>query len=444
LKFRVRNLTRGALLGDSVDIADTSAKRKTGLLKHQGLNPGHGLWIVPCESIHTFFMKFAIDVVYVDRTYRVRKVVPNLGPWKMSICLPAHSVLELPPGTIGQTRTQKGDQLEFEPDTGVPVGPSPIVMGCVCLLALILSSCAGHQAITARSPSVIDRQIVNAVDAGDGDYELKALRAKVDSNPQDLTARLELALRYQKLGFPEIAIEHLRLACERAPASDEARIELAKMLRNAGRPAEAAALLTDYTAKHEAGAQVWAWLGLLRDDAGDWKSGEAAHRKALALEPGHDDLHNNLGYCLLKQGREKEAAEEFRAALRINPHSVIARNNLGTSLSGTPAEAVNHLQSVTDPASAHNNLAVAYIEAGKYAEARKEIELALSYNRQHSEALSNLLLISRLDGRAAEVKAPVRAEGRWARMVSTWRRLRGNSGSDGRNTDGSGSVVASR
>ncbi len=113
MKYQVRNATRGSLLGDSIDIADDSAKRNTGLLKHRGLDRGHGLWIVPCEGIHTFFMKFAIDVVYVDRKDRVRKVVRALGPWKLSFCLPARSVIELPPGVIDETQTQKGDQLEF-------------------------------------------------------------------------------------------------------------------------------------------------------------------------------------------------------------------------------------------------------------------------------------------------------------------------------------------
>ncbi len=114
LKFHVRNVTRGTLLGDSIDTADTSATRKTGLLKTSVLEAGQGLWIVPCEGIHTFFMKFAIDVVYIDRERRVRKVVHNLVPWRLSMCLPAHSVLELPVGAIEGTGTRKGDQLDFE------------------------------------------------------------------------------------------------------------------------------------------------------------------------------------------------------------------------------------------------------------------------------------------------------------------------------------------
>ena len=166
---------------------------------------------------------------------------------------------------------------------------------------------------------------MNAVDAGDGDYGIRTLRAKLDADPKDLKSRLELAGRYRDLGFPEVAIEHCRLACERAPDSEEAHLALAKLLRGQGRSDEAARMLGEFAAKRENGAQVWAWLGLLRDDAGDWKSGEEAHRKALALAPDRDDLHNNLGYCLLRQGQEEEAAAEFGAALRLNKNSVVAR-----------------------------------------------------------------------------------------------------------------------
>jgi uncharacterized membrane protein (UPF0127 family) len=110
----VRNQTRGTVLGREVELADTSAKRRTGLLKHTRLEPGTGLWIVPCESVHTFFMKFAIDLIYVDRGNKVRKVRHAVPPWRLSVCLSAHSILELPAGTARQTGTSAGDQLEFE------------------------------------------------------------------------------------------------------------------------------------------------------------------------------------------------------------------------------------------------------------------------------------------------------------------------------------------
>jgi uncharacterized protein len=111
LKVLVRNQTRGTVLGDAIDLADTSEKRR---LKHNHLDPGAGLWIVPCESVHTFFMKFTIDLVYVDRKHKVRKVRHSVPAWRLSACLTAHSILELPPGTAQQTGTQAGDQLEIE------------------------------------------------------------------------------------------------------------------------------------------------------------------------------------------------------------------------------------------------------------------------------------------------------------------------------------------
>lgn len=110
----MRNITRGVVLADSADLADTSEKRRTGLLKHTELKSGEGLWIVPCESVHSFFMKFTIDVLYLDRDKKVRGMRSMMKPWRVSACLPAHSVLELPAGMIEQTGTRKGDQLTLE------------------------------------------------------------------------------------------------------------------------------------------------------------------------------------------------------------------------------------------------------------------------------------------------------------------------------------------
>jgi uncharacterized membrane protein (UPF0127 family) len=102
------------VLADRAEIADTSAKRRTGLLKHTKLEPGEGLWIAPCEGVHTFGMKFTIDVVFLNKKKKILKIRPNMARRRMAISLLAHSVLELPAGTIDATGTAKGDQLEFE------------------------------------------------------------------------------------------------------------------------------------------------------------------------------------------------------------------------------------------------------------------------------------------------------------------------------------------
>jgi uncharacterized membrane protein (UPF0127 family) len=112
--IRVLNQTRNTIVAAAADVADTSAKRRVGLLKKDKLDSGEGLWITPCESVHTFFMKFAIDLVYLDGKRRVRKVRHAVPPWRISGCFAAHSVLELPAGAVAASSTQRGDQLLFE------------------------------------------------------------------------------------------------------------------------------------------------------------------------------------------------------------------------------------------------------------------------------------------------------------------------------------------
>jgi len=111
--LRVTNVTRGTVLATRLEAAHTGEKRRKGLLGRDGLAAGGGLWIAPCESVHTFFMRFPIDLVYLDRECRIKKARSEVGPWRLSACLSAHSVLELPAGTIRETRTERGDTLEI-------------------------------------------------------------------------------------------------------------------------------------------------------------------------------------------------------------------------------------------------------------------------------------------------------------------------------------------
>jgi hypothetical protein len=112
-RLRVSNVTRQTVLATCMEVADSAAKRNKGLLGRERLAPGEGLWIRPCEAVHTFWMRFPIDLIYLDRKNRIRKLVSALPPWRLSGCVWAHSVLELPSGTIRNTRTQPGDTLDF-------------------------------------------------------------------------------------------------------------------------------------------------------------------------------------------------------------------------------------------------------------------------------------------------------------------------------------------
>ncbi len=113
IPLRVTNVTRSTVLATCMEVADSSAKRNKGLLGRESLAPGEGLWIQPCEAVHTFWMRFSIDLIYLDRKKQIRKLVCAVPPWRLSGCLRAHSVLELPSGTIRQTQTHPGDTLEF-------------------------------------------------------------------------------------------------------------------------------------------------------------------------------------------------------------------------------------------------------------------------------------------------------------------------------------------
>jgi uncharacterized membrane protein (UPF0127 family) len=113
--MQVSNLTRHTVLASCMEVADSGPKRNKGLLGRSRLSPGEGLWIVPCEAVHTFGMKFPIDLVYLDRKRRIVKVRAGVPPWRLSACLSAHSVLELAAGAIRNTQTSPGDMLEFSP-----------------------------------------------------------------------------------------------------------------------------------------------------------------------------------------------------------------------------------------------------------------------------------------------------------------------------------------
>jgi len=115
VRMQVLNVTRQTFLATHMEVADSGPKRNKGLLGRDGLAQGEGLWIVPCEAVHTFAMRFAIDLVYLDRNRKIKKLRSAVPPWRLSGCLTAHSIIELPPGTITYTKTQRGDTLEFSP-----------------------------------------------------------------------------------------------------------------------------------------------------------------------------------------------------------------------------------------------------------------------------------------------------------------------------------------
>jgi uncharacterized membrane protein (UPF0127 family) len=108
----VANTTRNTVLGDRIVVAETTLSRIVGLLGKRGLEPGSGLLIYPSQSIHTVAMRFPIDVVFVDRKWRVTYLRPKMVPYRMTgIHWKSRCVIELPSGIIAKTSTRIGDQL---------------------------------------------------------------------------------------------------------------------------------------------------------------------------------------------------------------------------------------------------------------------------------------------------------------------------------------------
>jgi uncharacterized membrane protein (UPF0127 family) len=118
--FRVMNTTRDTVVGDSIELADTSMARMFGLLGRRGLDSGGGLWIKPSSGVHTVGMSFRLDVVGLDREFRIIKLWRGLRPLRMtSVSFKLKSVLELPCGTIDRSRMEVGDRLQIVPPSNV-------------------------------------------------------------------------------------------------------------------------------------------------------------------------------------------------------------------------------------------------------------------------------------------------------------------------------------
>jgi uncharacterized protein len=111
----VLNTTRNTVLGERIGVAETSLSRMVGLLGKRGLEAGTGLLIMPSQAIHTVAMKFPIDVLFVDKRWRVVAMRPEMVPYRMTgIHWRARCVIELPSGQIANTSTEVGDQLSVD------------------------------------------------------------------------------------------------------------------------------------------------------------------------------------------------------------------------------------------------------------------------------------------------------------------------------------------
>lgn len=112
-RFGLWNCRSGLPVATRLVAAFDSTTRRRGLLGRSGIAEGEGLVLAPCSSVHTAFMRFAIDLVFLDRTGRVLKVAGGVSPWRIRLHWRAFAVVELAAGTIARTGTMAGDAVEL-------------------------------------------------------------------------------------------------------------------------------------------------------------------------------------------------------------------------------------------------------------------------------------------------------------------------------------------
>ena len=116
----LRNARTGASLATDVELAMTRADRRRALLGRDHLEPSRALVLAPCFAIHTAFMRFPIDVVFVDRDGCTVRVVRELPPWRIAVAPGAASVVELAAGGLNGHDIRPGDQIFLVDPTDRP------------------------------------------------------------------------------------------------------------------------------------------------------------------------------------------------------------------------------------------------------------------------------------------------------------------------------------
>ena len=108
MKIKVNNL----VIGSQIRVADSPISRMIGLMFKKEMNGFDGLLIKPCNSIHTFFCRYNLDILFIDKNMKIIKIIRNLKPWRMTwIYFKASQVLELNGGTLSNDIIE-GDTLE--------------------------------------------------------------------------------------------------------------------------------------------------------------------------------------------------------------------------------------------------------------------------------------------------------------------------------------------
>ena len=116
-RARLINARSGDVIATDVELALTRSTRRRGQLERDGLDPAAALVLSPCLAVHTAFMRFAIDVIFVDKRGYVTRTVKRLVPWRIAASFRAYATIELAAGTLDRLKVGVGDRLLLKSPT---------------------------------------------------------------------------------------------------------------------------------------------------------------------------------------------------------------------------------------------------------------------------------------------------------------------------------------
>ncbi|MCF7870476.1 MAG: DUF192 domain-containing protein [Candidatus Omnitrophica bacterium] len=117
MKFKIINETKQIDLVNSAQVASGFFLRLLGLMFKKKIGPEQALIFYRAPSIHTFFMRFPIDIIFLDQEMKVKRLIQGLKPWRFVVCRGAQITIELPPAKISQVKAQIGDKIEITPQS---------------------------------------------------------------------------------------------------------------------------------------------------------------------------------------------------------------------------------------------------------------------------------------------------------------------------------------
>lgn len=114
MHYSLLNITRNNVIADKITVADKFWARMRGLMGKKDLKQGEGLLLAPCNAVHMMFMRFPIDVIFMDRDFIVVKILESFKPWRVSpVVRVAFQVVELMAGTASDKGIKTGDKLSI-------------------------------------------------------------------------------------------------------------------------------------------------------------------------------------------------------------------------------------------------------------------------------------------------------------------------------------------